>query len=472
MTAHSAPPTPTPPSVINPAAAADPPADPAALKCTSVCEMQTARRSGVTSLWLASGVRVHHRRIDREPGRVVVTIALCGGKLLEDQASRGISEIAAGVLDDWDTAAPAAARANHMEGRDVRIDAAAGQDATTLRISGARWEIEPALAVVRDLLGAPLITAQNVDAAREQLLRELSRRAADPRALISDALNRALLPMQDARMRPPDERAIKAITSEQVVQWIDRQAGAAGAPIEAAFVGDISLAEAVRLADAALGSLPLRPRPSADTNLDRRTVPAPAGPIRQDIRLDADTPAAPRATVIRGCFGPEMNALADQRAVRAVLRIATTRLAARLTPPRFSVPGGPSAGLYLSAFKGLGVAIVVAPVTNEEQAESVGEAIDEEIARLAREGPTAEELQTAAAELAKAADKADKDPRYWSEALARCESTGLCPEEMAAGGAFYRTLSVEQARATFARYARAERAISLTIRAPKIDHDR
>jgi predicted Zn-dependent peptidase len=448
-------------------AAPQPAPDPAALRCSSVCEMQTARRSGITSAWLANGVRIQHRRIDHDPDRVVVTIALCGGKLLEDQTNRGLSEITAGVLDDWDNAAPEASRAAKMEGRDVRIDAAATQDAITIRIAGARAEIEPALTVAKELLLHPTVNPQLVDAAREQLVRELRRRSADPRSLVSDALNRALLPDQDARMRPPDERSLQSFGPDLVRDWVARQTKENGVPIEVSFAGDISLSEAMKLADGSLGGLGKRPRPSPETNLDRRTVVAPAGALNKDVRLEENAPGVPRATVIRGCFGPEMNDLADQRALRAILRVAVSRLKARLIPPRFNVPGGPSAGLYLSAFKGLGVALVIAPLGDESQIDGVGAAIDEELARLGKDGPTPEELGEAAAELAHAADKADKDPRYWSEALARCTSTGLDPEEMAGGAAFYRALTPEQARATLARYARPDRAIALTIRSNK-----
>jgi predicted Zn-dependent peptidase len=460
-------PPPSEQTVARPRSAPEPAPDPQTLRCPSVCEMQTARRSGVTDVWLANGVRVHHRRIDRQPGRVVVTVALCGGKLLEDASTRGVTEITAGVLDDWDNAAPQATRAGQMEGRDVRIDAAAAQDAITIRISGARAEIEPALGVVMELIRRPTVTPKQVGAAREQVVSELARRAADPRSLVSDALNHALLPDQDARMRPPDERTLGAITAERVLAWMDRQAKEGGEPIEAAFAGDISLCEAVHLADATLGTLPPRARPCAEANLKRRDVAAPAGAIHDDVRLEVGLPSAPRATVIRGCFGPEMNELTDQRALRAVLKVAVARLKGRLTPPRFNVPDGPSAGLYLSAFKGLGVALIIAPVADESQTGAVGTAIDEELARLGKDGPTAEELSDAAIDLARAADRADNDPRYWAEALARSTSMGLDPEEMAGAGSFYRALTPGQARDTLNRYARSDRAIALTIRQPK-----
>jgi predicted Zn-dependent peptidase len=163
-----------------------------------------------------------------------------------------------------------------------------------------------------------------------------------------------------------------------------------------------------------------------------------------------------------------MAELADQRALRAILRVAVARLKGRLTPPRFNIPGDPSAGVYLSAFTGLGMVLVIVPVGDDAQVAAITAAIDDELSKLATQGPTPEELTSASAELIRSAEKADHDPRYWSEALSHCATMGLDPDEIAGAAAFYRGLTPEKARDTLARYSRNDRSIGLTIRAPKV----
>ncbi len=439
--------------------------DPRSLVCDRVLEMQTARRSGVTSVWLASGVRVHHRRMDRQPGRVVVTIALCGGKLLEDSATRGLTEVAAGVLDDWESVAPEASAPARTEGRDLRIDAAAGQDGMTIRMSVSAADLEAGMGIVRAMLVSPTVGTPAVEAAKEMVVREVRRRAGDPRAVVSEAVNHAVVPEGDARLEPPNERRIRGITAEEVRAWIDRHTKEGGEPIEAAIVGDVSLAAALKLADGTLGTLPVRARPGPGTHSALRRVAVPAGPVSREARVDEVMLGAGRVIVVRGFFGPDVSSLGDQRALRAMLGVATNRLKERLVGPRFDVGAeGPASGLFMSAYDGLGMGLVTAATRQPGEA-AVGAAIEEELGRLASDGPTAEELARAAGALARSADAAERDIRYWSAALARCTSLGLDPDEIARAGEFYRTLTPAAARAVLAKYHTRERTIGITVRA-------
>lgn len=448
---------------------AGPPGAPAAadLWCSTVVEMQTARASGVTSAWLSNGVRVHHMRTDRRAGRAEITIALSGGKLLEDARTRGLSEVAAGVLDDWDAAAPEAARAAQMQGRNVRIDAGAGQDALMLHVSGAIPDLEPAMRVAVALLTSPVVAQGGVDTAKDLVVRELRQRAADPRAAVQDALNDVVLPKGDARFQPPRERAIAAIKPEQVRAWIEKHERENGAPIEAAFVGDLSLADALRLADRSLGLLPARPRVSIETNRAERAVMLPAGAVQAEVRSN-DAPAGrDTCTVVRGCFGPDMSALADQRALRAAVRTILFRVKKRLGAPEFKIgPDGPGGGVYVSAYTGLGMVLIMADV-DPARAEQAGAAIEAELDRLASEPPAPEEVRMVAAELTKNIDTLERDPRYWSRVLARCTATGLDPDDISAATVYYRDLKPEVVSATLARYYLRDRRIALTIRPPE-----
>src|SRR5256886_2484794 len=50
--------------------------------------------SGVTSMWLDNGVRVHHRPMDQRKNEASIAITLAGGQIQETAANRGITEAA------------------------------------------------------------------------------------------------------------------------------------------------------------------------------------------------------------------------------------------------------------------------------------------------------------------------------------------------------------------------------------------
>lgn len=460
---------PPPAERLAPSAPPVAPAPQRSLWCENVVEMQTARRSGVTSVWLSNGVRVHHLRISKRPGQVVATIALSGGKLLEDANSRGMTEIAAGVLDDWDAAAPIASAAEHMAGRDVRIDAAAGLDAMTLQLSGSVGDAGAAMRVVRELLTSPTVTRESVDASREQLVRELRQRGADGRSAVSDATNAAIGGEADVRMMPPDERALGAIGAERVIEWVRRHARENGAAIEVAFVGDLALADALALADTTLGTLPKRERVWAGTNAAQRiAVGGPAAAVRKEV-VGVTQVGAGRVTVVRGCFGPEMGELSEQRVLRALVRIAIARVKSRLAEPELGMgatAADVSGGVYVSPFVGRGM-VLLTVTADASKATALGAVIDEELARLAAAPPAADELAPIADELGKVVMRLEQDAAYWSAVLARCDALGMDPDEIASGAAYYKALAPERISEVFRMFLRDERRIAIMVRGPE-----
>ncbi|HXJ82467.1 MAG TPA: pitrilysin family protein, partial [Candidatus Methylomirabilis sp.] len=60
----------------------------------AVAETSTHAASGVTSMWLDNGVRVHHRRMDQRRNVATIAITLAGGTIQETASNRGITEAA------------------------------------------------------------------------------------------------------------------------------------------------------------------------------------------------------------------------------------------------------------------------------------------------------------------------------------------------------------------------------------------
>src|SRR6266487_2202073 len=79
----------------------------------AVVESVSHAASGVTSMWLDNGVRVHHRRMDQRKNEASIEITLAGGQIQETPADRGITEAA---LRGWGR--PATSRLTSTQIRD------------------------------------------------------------------------------------------------------------------------------------------------------------------------------------------------------------------------------------------------------------------------------------------------------------------------------------------------------------------
>ena len=173
--------------------------------------------------------------------------------------------------------------------------------------------------------------------------------------------------------------------------------------------------------------------------------------------------------MVRGCLGREMGELAEQRTLRALVRVAITRVKARLAEPEVGLGGGGvgvDGGVYVSPFIGRGMVLVTATV-DAGKAAAVGDAIDAELARLAKEPPTAEEFAPVAGEFGNMVSKLERDAPYWSAVLARCDALGMDPDEIASGAAYYKMLAPEKLTEVFAKFWRDDRRIALTVRGPE-----
>ncbi len=103
----------------------------------AVVESVSHAASGVTSLWLDNGVRVHHRHMDQRKNEASIEITLAGGQIQETPANRGITEAA---LRAWGR--PATSRLTSTQIRDlmtgakVRVRSGMGGDTVGLTVSG------------------------------------------------------------------------------------------------------------------------------------------------------------------------------------------------------------------------------------------------------------------------------------------------------------------------------------------------
>lgn len=241
-----------------------------------VSEVTVNPETGVASAWLANNVRVRHRYMIDEPGRVYVSVAVAGGRIFEDETTRGISAAAASVFSSpagcgHDEPAVRALLAHIAPETHAELLDDAMRLSLAFDTDGAR----DGFRLLHMLLAMPTIEPASLE--RWRTTRGVAARIvqSDPNGIAVRLLEAAGAP-DDARVRPllPEDVENEAFTPELCEAWLD--AMLAG-PIEIAIVGDIDRWEALALAAEYAGSLDPRTRTARSfTDASRLVRPDPS----------------------------------------------------------------------------------------------------------------------------------------------------------------------------------------------------
>src|SRR5438552_3254263 len=225
----------------------------------AVVESVSHAASGVTSMWLDNGVRVHHRRMDQRKNEASIEITLAGGQIQETPADRGITEAA---LRAWGR--PATSRLTSTQIRDlmtgakVRVRSGMGGDIVGLTVSGDPAELERGLQLAYLLLTDPVIEEPALEQWRDAELQRIVQRKTRPMQVLMDTSAAAIYPPVETRTKSLTAEQVRALTLPAAQAWLRRLI--TDAPVEVTVLGDIERDAATRLRTRYLGALPDLPR--------------------------------------------------------------------------------------------------------------------------------------------------------------------------------------------------------------------
>ncbi len=424
----------------------------------TVVESLTHAPSGVTSMWLDNGVRVHHRFMDQRRNEASIAITLAGGQIQESTANRGITEAA---LRAWDRPATSTLSSTEirdlMTGSKVRVRSGMTGDTATLTVSGDPAELERGLQLAYLLLTDPVIERAALDQWKDAERQRIDARKSQPMQALATTSAQAIY--------PKDETRPKALTAEQL-QAIDRDAAQAwlrqlvtAASIEVAVVGDVDREAATRLVTRYLGALPARPRIGDKTLAGLRTVTRPAGPIRVAEAIDARTP---QAAVFTGFFGADLRDIRDTRLLNVAARVLSTRMMKTIREDKQLVYSIGASSEPAVVYPGFGLFASVAP-TDPTKAPALTAAVEDMYAAFAKDGPSAEELVVAKKQMANLLDEVLKTPDFWSGRLATLDYRGSSLDDLLGARAEYERFTIDEVRDAFQRYDRPETRLSVVI---------
>ena len=424
----------------------------------TVVESRTHPGSGVTSMWLDNGVRVHHRFMDQRTHEATITITLAGGPIQETPADRGVTEAA---LRAWER--PATSALSSTEIRDLMTAAKArtrsglAGDAATLTVSGDPAELERGLQLAYLLLTDPVIEPAALEQWKDAEAHRIAARKSQPMQALVTASAQAIYPKDETRPKALSAEQVRAITLDAAQAWLRRLI--VTAPIEVAVVGDVDRQAATRLVTRYLGALRARPRISEKTLADLRAITRPTGPIRVEEAIDARTP---QAAVFAGFFGADLKDTRDLRLLNMAARVLSTRMMKTIREDRQLVYVIGASSEPAVVYPGFGLFAAVAP-TDPGKASALAAVVEDMYAAFAKDGPTDDELAVAKKQTANLLDEILKTPDFWSRQLATLDYRGLSLDDLLGARAQYERFTGEEVRDAVARYDRPEARVRVVI---------
>jgi zinc protease len=424
----------------------------------AIVESRQHAASGVTSLWLDNGLRVHHRWMDQRKNEAAIAITLAGGPIQETATNRGITEAA---LRAWDR--PATSRLSSTEIRDlmtgakVRVSSGATGDTVTLTVSGDAAELERGLQLAYLLLTDPVIEQPALEQWQDAEVQRIIQRKSQPMQVLMDTSRAVIYPPGEVRPRSLTVEQVRAITRPATQAWLRRLI--TEAPIEVAVVGDVDRDPATRLVARYLGALPARPRIGDKTLADLRSLARPRGPISVGESIEVLTP---QGAVLAGFFGADLRDVRDTRLLNLAARVLTTRMTKTLREDRQLVYGIGASSEPAVIYPGFGLFAAIAP-TEPAKAPALATAVEEMYADFAKDGATPEELAVAKKQTANILDEVLKTPNFWLTRLSTLDYRGLALDDLLDAPAQYERFTAQEVQDAFARYDRPEARFRFVI---------
>ncbi|UCG32329.1 MAG: insulinase family protein [Phycisphaerales bacterium] len=427
---------------------------------------------GITSAWLANGVRVHHRFMDYKKDTVMVSIALAGGGIEETKANAGITSVANLAIDE-----PATHRLSStnirdlMTGKNISVGTSVrsgrmgrrrggsslsqGGDAVMISVQGSPKDLEAGLQLAHALLTDGKIEEAAFKNWKLQTLQQLERMQKMPMFKAMEA-TADLLSGGDPRRTFLTAEEVNRQSVSEAQAWYDRLC--AKAPIEVAVVGDIKLDEAMPLIERYLGSLAERNR-GADHLAKLRRLARPTGPLSRHLDIETITP---QGMAMAGFVAAEGRNAYDRRALELASQILSTRLIKHIREDQGLVYSIRARYQPSWIYEDSGEFAAGAPC-DPDKARMVAEQIHKEFEEFAQKGPTEEELANAKKQVANNLDTEMKEPSYWWGILRHHDLHGRNLAEEKVEKEAFEKYTADQIRSVFAKYYKPTRQFSVTV---------
>lgn len=394
---------------------------------------------------------------DRSAPVISMAFSFAGGSGLDAAGKEGAGAMLAGLLDkgagDLDSRAFSARR----DDLSVRLGFSASLDrfSGSLRVLAASREAS--FGLLRMALTQPRFDKAALDLLRSQMLADLRQATQTPAAVANRTLQSELFPGHPYA-RPPSgtTESVERLTVEDLRALARRQFVREGLIV--AVVGDVSATELGRLLDLAFGSLP-----------ERAEAPPPSTPAWRPgsggRTVVKDLPA-PQSTVLLALPGV-LRGDPDWEAIAVMNRILgggglTSRLSMEVRERR-GLSYGIASGMR--TWRQAGIFVVQTSTQNPKAGETLG-IVRAEIEKMAKDGPTAAEVDDAKTYLVGSLALTLDSTGAVAGVLHSLQVDGLGPEEIQRRAELIGKVGVEDVRRAARRLLRAEQATVIVVGRP------
>ena len=186
---------------------------------------------------------------------VTVTIAFDAGAMTEPSGQDGVASLTARALLEGTTRLGSTELSEHLERLGASVVTDADWDAGVVSVTMLRSRLEPALALLAEIVRTPAFPEGDVERLKIERLAEIMQARAEPRGLADDVFARATYAAGSRYARPHRGTAttVSALTRAELAAFHAARFRPGGATIILA--GDVTAADAERLAASSFGDL-------------------------------------------------------------------------------------------------------------------------------------------------------------------------------------------------------------------------
>jgi zinc protease len=370
-----------------------------------------AAAPGVQRLPLDSGAALIVRENSRLPF-VYVAVALQGGVRAEPESKRGMTTLMADLLTRGTASRSREEIAVAIESLGASLNTYSGFNAFGLTARCLSGDADTVVRLLADCLINPLFEESEIARQRDLQIAAIRRQSEQPMVLAQRQMRAMLFPRHPYRDTPEGTvETVTALTRDDLVAH--HRALTVAGNLAVSIFGDITAAEAVRLADAAFAAVPAGKTPA----FGQETAPAEL-PSRAMQEMPRE-----QAIVMTGfpgvsIFDPQFDAL-------SVLQGAMSGLASELA---LEVRDRRGLAYFTGAMQQAGVdpgMFVLYAGTRRDAVEEVEGLLDAELLRVAEHGLREDELARSKAQMAAGHDMSLQNPLSTAQECALNECFGL-----------------------------------------------
>ncbi|GJG85778.1 peptidase M16 [Gemmatimonadetes bacterium T265] len=206
----------------------------------------------VDSTRLANGLAVYVVS-RRDVPKVAATLVTRAGTVDDPAGKEGTASLAAQVMRRGTATRDALRLEDALGDLGTSLDANAGREQSTLGLEVRSGDLAPALTLLADVAEHPAWAPAELERERKVRLDRLAQEAVEPNAIARVVANVAAFGADHPYGRPEEgtPETVPGITRDDLAQWHDRRWKPGSSAL--VLVGDVSLADATRLAQAAFG---------------------------------------------------------------------------------------------------------------------------------------------------------------------------------------------------------------------------